>query len=405
MVRSSIIFTAAGSGGHIFAAIATVKAFQSQYPTLAKEIVFVGSTLTMEGEKRQLPMEERLCGRMGIPFRKIRMGKIQRQFSLNSIKLFGKIILGFIDAWKLVSELRPKVVVAFGGYVSFPMIIIGKLFGSKIILHEQTSSIGLVNKLLQRLANVVAVTFETSLPYFKKPAIVVGSPTMFHIYGIKTCDHLLSYLDKSSGNLLESSTYIDKLCWLYDQKGKFPILLMSGGSQGSHFLNDKIRAILAALLKDMIVVLQVGENEYYNDFSIIQEYVLTLPCDLEKRCILRRFVYEEYGFLMNTADLFLGRSGANTVYQVGMNGTPAIFVPIPWVTKNEQYTNAMILQEKGLATIIEEQNCTPELLLATIKEQIAKIVSNRSKKGAKREPIFPLDADKRLAQEIGKLAI
>lgn len=403
MVQSAIVFTAAGSGGHIFAALATLKAFQENYPTLTKDVIFVGSTLTMEGEVHQVSMEERLCLRMGVPFRKIRMGKLQRQLSVNSIKLAAKVVLGFIDAWKLLRDIKPKVIVAFGGYVSFPLVIVGKLLGSKIILHEQTSNIGLTNKLLQRYADVIGVTFDTSLPYFKKKALVVGSPTMPHIYEISDFDHLLGYLKHEKSRILEEVDYIEKLRWIGLQRAKTPILLVSGGSQGSHFLNEQVLEILPDLLKTMIVVIQTGENELYNDFRTVTEYVKTLPGDLAQRCIIRRFVYEEYGYLMKNADLFLGRSGANTVYQVGMNALRAIFIPIPWVTRNEQFTNAMILKEKGFAEIIEQDRCTPTVLLGAITEQMS---ISRSKPPKEMEvPLFPLDAAARLAQEIGKLAV
>jgi len=399
--RTAIIFSAAGSGGHAFAAIATIKAFQSAYPTLAKDVVFVGSNLAMEHEKHQMSMEERLCLRLNIPFRKIRMGKFQRRLSLTTVKLFFKIIQGFWDSWRLLTALSPKVIVAFGSYVSFPLVVVGKLRGIKVIIHEQSSSIGLTNKVLLPFANVVAVAFESSLPYVRKDALVVGSPTMFHIYGIKTFEHLEAYLKKEKSRLLEEPDYLEQLKNLEKLKGKTPIILMSGGSQGSHFLNDRMRELLPELLKDTMVILQVGENEYFNDFATIKEYLETLPKELSQHCLIRRFVYEEYGYLMHIADLFVGRSGANTVYQVGMNGTPAIFVPIPWVTRNEQYTNAMVLQEKGQATIIEEKICTPERLLAEIRKKLSATFGHDSVRTAN----FPLDADLRLAKEIARLAV
>lgn len=400
MTQSSIVFTAAGSGGHIFAAIATLKAFQSLYPTLAKELVFVGSNLTMEGEKKQISMEERLTMRLGIPFRKIRMGKLQRQFSLSTMKHLVKVVFGFIDSWKLIRELKPSVIVAFGGYVSLPLVIVGKMFGAKIVLHEQTSNIGLTNKLLQRFATTIAVTFETSRTYFKKQVVVVGSPTMPHMYTINDFDHLLAFMNKEKSRLLEEPEYVERLKSLYEKKGKVSIILMSGGSQGSHFLNEKMQVILPELLKTSIVILQTGENEYYNDFTLLNQYVKTLPHDLSRNCIVRKFVYEEYGYLMKLSDLFIGRSGANSVYQVGMNSLKAIFVPIPWVTRNEQYTNAMILKEKGYAEILEQDSCTPAKLLEVISQSL----SEKKVEGPEL-PLFPLDADKKLAQEIGKLAL
>lgn len=405
MMRSAIVFCAAGSGGHVYAAIATLKAFQSEYPTLAKEILFVGGTLTMEGEVSMKSIEERLCERSGVPFQKIRMGKLQRTFSFNSIRLALLAVVGFWDAWILLRRIKPKVIAAFGGYVTLPIVIIGKLLGAKIVLHEQTSSIGLTNKVLQPFVDIVAVTFSSSLPYFRKQTKVVGLPLLPHIHNIKEYDHLLKFLVHEKVKLLEEPEYLEQLKWIGSQKGKLPILLMSGGSQGSHFLNDQIKAILPELLKEMIVILQVGQNEIYHDFELFKELIPKLPAELSRRCVLRRFLFEEYGFLMHTADLFLGRSGAGTVYQVGMKRTRGLFVPIPWVTKNEQFTNAMVLTEKGFAAILEQSNCTPEILLQEIRKQIEISLTEQKHRTATDVPIFPDDADRQLALEIGKLAV
>jgi UDP-N-acetylglucosamine--N-acetylmuramyl-(pentapeptide) pyrophosphoryl-undecaprenol N-acetylglucosamine transferase len=395
-----IVFTAAGSGGHIFAAIATLKAFQKQYPSLAKEVIFIGSNIAMEGEKHKAPMEERICNRLGIPFRKIRMGKVQRQFSLRSIKLFLKIIIGFIDAYKLLRELRPSVIAAFGGYVSFPLVIVGKLLGVKIVLHEQTSSIGLTNKLLQPFADFIGVSFDTSVQHFKKPVTVVGSPTMEHMYAIQDYAHLAAYIQREESQLLAEPLYLEKLQWLLQERKKRKLIMMNGGSQGSHFLNTQIKAILPELLKDHMIIMQTGENEWYNDYQQITDYVASLPTELSQYCVVRKFMYEEFGFLMKNVDLFIARSGANTVYQAGMNHVPSIFVPIPWVTQNEQYMNAAILRDKGLAVIINQDECTPALLMKTINDALA------SKGITDAEvPVFALDADKKLAKEVAILAV
>lgn len=398
-----IIFTAAGSGGHIFAAIATLKAFVREYPTLASSVLFVGSTLTMEGEKRQLPMEERICQRLGIPFLKIRMGKLQRQLSLNSFKLAAKVVLGFWDAWKLIRKERPSVIAAFGGYVSLPLVLVGRMFGAKIVLHEQTSNIGLTNKILQRFAQFIGVTYDTSTPYFSVPVTVVGSPTMKHIYTIESFEHLLGYLHKEKSRLLEEPLYLESLQQVLEGKKRRPFILISGGSQGSHFLNEQIRAIMPQLLRHYTVYLQTGENEIYNDYNVMCDYVASLPADLSHHAIIRKFIHEEYGYLLQNADVFIGRSGANTVYQVGMNHTKAIFLPISWVTRNEQYTNAVILRDAGMALILDEKSVTPKDIISAIEQQLAHTQGSDSKDAVNR--IFPQDADSRMAKEIAKLAV
>jgi UDP-N-acetylglucosamine:LPS N-acetylglucosamine transferase len=52
----------------------------------------------------------------------------------------------------------------------------------------------------------------------------------------------------------------------------------------------------------------------------------------------------------------LGRAGANTVYEMCVLAKPSIFIPIPWVTNNEQFENAKSLRDLGLSEIIDEKD-------------------------------------------------
>jgi len=76
---------------------------------------------------------------------------------------------------------------------------------------------------------------------------------------------------------------------------------------------------------------------------------------------------EEIGFVLNNTDLFIGRAGANTVYELGLLRIPSILIPIPWVTHNEQMENAKVLESVGLARIINEGELTPEKLQVTLR--------------------------------------
>ena len=98
-------------------------------------------------------------------------------------------------------------------------------------------------------------------------------------------------------------------------------------------------------------------------------------------------------------DIFLGRSGANTVYEIGVLKKNALFVPIPWVTHNEQYLNAKVLEELGTAKILEEKHLEETTLLKELslfEEQI----KLRDIKLDEIDEIFPLNATNRMLDDI-----
>lgn len=166
--QGCIAFVAAGSGGHIQSALAVLEHLSGRYPEITKKSVFVGSNLNMEGEVKKVSLEESLCQRMGIPFVKMRSGKFQRQFALSTLRLLGGVILGFIDAWKFFSQHKPKLIVSFGGYSSLPMGIVAWLRGVKLIIHEQTTSVGLTNRILMKIADVSAISYKQSEPFLNE---------------------------------------------------------------------------------------------------------------------------------------------------------------------------------------------------------------------------------------------
>jgi UDP-N-acetylglucosamine--N-acetylmuramyl-(pentapeptide) pyrophosphoryl-undecaprenol N-acetylglucosamine transferase len=68
-----------------------------------------------------------------------------------------------------------------------------------------------------------------------------------------------------------------------------------------------------------------------------------------------KFINEEsIGYVYHNIDFFIGRAGANTVYEIGLLQKPSLFIPIPWVANNEQFENAKVLQDLGLSEILDE---------------------------------------------------
>jgi UDP-N-acetylglucosamine--N-acetylmuramyl-(pentapeptide) pyrophosphoryl-undecaprenol N-acetylglucosamine transferase len=116
------------------------------------------------------------------------------------------------------------------------------------------------------------------------------------------------------------------------------------------------------------------------------------------RFVVTKYVdNDEIGFVLNNIDFFLGRAGANTVYEMGILQIPSILIPIPWVTNNEQQKNAEVLKSTGLATIISEAELTPEKLQMTVNLFTRKELDVNLKKI---KDIFVLNAQKKIVDNI-----
>src|SRR5690606_13393634 len=110
-------------------------------------------------------------------------------------------------------------------------------------------------------------------------------------------------------------------------------LYISGGGQGSHVINLTIRDILPTLLQEYQIILQTGDNQVHRDYEVLYRDWKGLSNNLRDRLFVTKFIDEKnIGSVFNATSLFVGRSGANTVYELGALGIPAILIPIPWVT-------------------------------------------------------------------------
>jgi UDP-N-acetylglucosamine--N-acetylmuramyl-(pentapeptide) pyrophosphoryl-undecaprenol N-acetylglucosamine transferase len=114
----------------------------------------------------------------------------------------------------------------------------------------------------------------------------------------------------------------------------------------------------------------------YRDYDKIKRSLQLLSKQHRSRVILSKFYSEEIGLYLEAADLYVGRGGAMSCYEVGVTSTPSIIIPIPWVQKNEQYHNAEVLEEIGLAKILQEGVLSPEILVQEIDKMIEKIRNN-----------------------------
>lgn len=378
-----VIVTGGGSGGHISSAQAIITELDKKYDIGNENFMYIGGDLGMEGEKYGNSLEKKVFKNANFNCRYIRAGKLQRPFRFKSIFVLSRTILGLIDSYKIVKNFRPDIVISTGGFVSVPICLIAKLFKAKIYIHEQTSTAGLSNRFVASFSEKVFLAYQSSKEFFKRRNTVhVGNLVRKEIF-------------KREGN----TPLIRTIKRMMEYQDEFPIIYVSGGSLGSHLLNETIREGLNSILNKYQIILQTGDNKIYQDYEIMVKERGCLDKHLFERFYPIKYIEpNEIGFIYNSVNLFVGRAGANTVYEVGALGIPSIFIPIPWVTNNEQYRNALVLKNLGLSEILPEGELTSQQLVIKIDQYLKK------RKDINIEEIkkhFPLDTGERIMQEVG----
>lgn len=338
------IVVTAGGGGHFSPALAVIKKLEK-----TDEVLFIGRKYAFEGDTT-ISLEYKTVKELGIPFRTITTGRVQRTVSLRSLHSLLKIPLGLYQSLRILMTFSPEVVFSTGGYIAFPVTIAAFLLRIPVVLHEQTMRAGLANKIAGTFAKKICLSWETSRAYFPhERTVITGNPLR---------EEILS---------AEKNTV---------SKPRQPMLFITGGSLGAHAINVLIEEILERLLQHYQVVHQTGDAQEYRDFARLETLRETLSEERKQRYTLMKFVTpQEITTYYQQASLVIARSGMNTVLEILYFQKPALLIPLPHGQKNEQMQNAMFLKHTGLARVKNQKDVTPETLYTEIEEMMAELPS------------------------------
>ncbi len=347
-----IVLTGGGTAGHIWPLIAVT----NQLKKIRKnsEFLFIGPD----------NIDEKVIAKNNnLNYFAISSGKIRRYFDWQNFIDPFKSISGFVQAIGVLKKFKPNIIFAKGGYATFPVVLAGWFLKIPIIIHESDSIMGLANRIESRLAKKICVGFPTQFYSCINPIKLVytGNPIREEFIQAKRLDGF----NKQSNRTI----------------------LVTGGSQGAHFINQTILTILPKLVKKYHIIHICGKNDYKN----CQKY--------------KSSQYELYDFtdkiyhLMKRADLIITRAGAGTLGEVSALAKPAIIIPLPSSANNHQLKNAQVYEKNKAATVILEQNIVPENLKIIIEgllnnKSLLKEMSTNSHK------LFKEDAAILIANEI-----
>ena len=316
------------TGGHATPGIAVVEELKKTHPSW--KVVWVGRKYAMEGSRAQSG-EYQLVSAMDILFINLTTGRLQRRISFYTIPSLLKFPIGILESFQILKKYNPELVVSFGGYIALPIALAAYALGIPILTHEQTHKPGLANAIIGFFAKKICVTFPETLSFVPpKKAVVTGLPIRSEI--------LKPGLHPSFPTPEEN----------------IPIVYMTGGSTGAQSLNEKLFPIIPTLVKDMIIIHQTGEASFEKAKKIQKE----LGVGKSRYIIAPFFQTRDVGWIYHHAAVVVGRSGANTVFEVSALNKPAIFIPLPWAGGDEQTKNAHWLASKGNAIVIQQDTLT-----------------------------------------------
>jgi UDP-N-acetylglucosamine--N-acetylmuramyl-(pentapeptide) pyrophosphoryl-undecaprenol N-acetylglucosamine transferase len=319
----------------------------------------------------------------GIAFHTISTGKLRRYWDWQNVPdLLWRAPSGVVQSWRLLRELRPALLFATGGFVALPPALAARARGIPIVVHEQTAIPGLANRIVARFAQRIALSFPASdaaLPADR--TIVTGNPLR--------------------PELLTGSR--ETGCRRFGFDSALPIVYVTGGAQGSHRINRAVGEVLGQLLDVVQVVHQCGDNAETGDHAWLASRAQSLPGERRGRYALLTYVGAELGDVYAAADLVVGRSGAGTVNECVSLGKPALYIPLPGASGDEQTANARLVAAAGGGVLLPQSQLTGSALL----DLVCKLIGDRDSlraMGPRARSLAVPDAADRIARLIFETA-
>ncbi|MFE3170083.1 glycosyltransferase [Amycolatopsis sp. NPDC059090] len=355
-----MLVTGGGTGGHTYPALTAVRTAQARLESGhgAVQVVWVG---TSDG------LEARVAGNEHIPFVPVVAGKVRRarnplkMVSWANIKDMAKVPVGIVQSVRAVAAFKPDVVLATGGYVSVPVSLAAWVCRRPLVLHEQTVRLGLANRLLARIATVMAVSSASTLPLLpgraRGRAVVTGNPVRPEVFG--------GCAQKAAPAL--GSPKFD---------ASLPTVYVTGGAQGAAQINGLVAEILPWLLERANVIHQCGPGAV----DRMRDAVGAVPDELAARYLPVGFVGRELPDVFALADVVVSRSGAGTIAELTALGLPSVLVPLASSAGGEQAHNARVLAGAGAASALLDE-ASP----AALRDALEPLLANPTKRAAMAE--------------------
>ncbi len=347
-----IVLAGGGTGGHFYPLIAVAEAIEDlslERTLIEPELFYIGPP----------PFDMAALHEHEIRYLQSSAGKLRRYKSVFNVIGLIATAWGVLRSTMQLYRLYPDVVFSSGGYAAFPTLSAARLLRIPCVIYDADAKPGRVSLWSSKFAAWIGVAHPEAAAQFPKGVrdriARVGHPIRREIeHPTAEGGHEFLKLDKS-----------------------VPTIFIMGGSQGARAINEVVIDALPELVKSYNVIHQTGTAN-------VEEAANVAKVVLKNSPYAER--YRAFGLLNTLAlrmaagvsILVIARAGSGTIFEIASWGLPAILIPIPEDVSHDQTDNAFSFARAGAATVIEQRNLAPHILLA----EIQRIVNDPARKDA-----------------------
>ncbi len=336
-MKLRIAFTGGGTGGHVYPALAIDDAVRERHPGDGYEPRFFGNAHGLEATLVTT-----------IPLVFVPSAPLQRSLSLGTLRTALENAAGIVRALGALARFKPQMVVATGGYVCFPVVVAARILRvlrivrCRIALLEINVTPGLTNRLLAPLVDEVWTTYAASERSFGSKTTVTGAPV------------------RASLRLAKDAASARERLGLDPDR---TTVVVMGGSQGARSINEAVAALVTrrTLGEDWQVLHVSGAR----DFAYMQAEERTLAAGNRLRLVP---YLDDPADAYAAADVVIARSGASTLAELAVTGTPSILVPYPHAADSHQAHNAALFETAGAAVVLRDAEVDGDRLWWMLRE-------------------------------------
>lgn len=318
----NVVIAGGGTGGHLFPGIA-----------LAEELRSRGHAVTFVGTARGI--EAKAVPEAGWPLELIEVEGLKGRGALATLRGLGRVPRAIAQSGAILRRVEPGLVVGVGGYASGPMVLRAAMARIPTAILEQNSVPGMTNRILGRVVRVVCGAFPGAARYFPEEK--------YRLLGNPVREKVRAALARASGGAARG-------------------LLIVGGSQGAHAVNELVVDALA-ILKTRGLTMPVVHQTGAADREAIAARYASAGLDVDVRAFI-----DDMAAAYRAARLVIARAGASTLSELTALGLPSFLVPFPHAADDHQTANARDLVEAGAARLFVQAETTSEQLAAAIAE-------------------------------------
>ena len=328
-MSARVVLAGGGTAGHLFPAIAVGE-------QLAKADADVEILLVAASSDR----DNAVLAQSGLPAAFICARPFPYGLSWQIVPSVAGLLRGLIQALGLLRRFRPTMIFGTGGYVAAPVIIAARLLGIPRVVHIGDAYPDRTGRLLSRGAQPVTLAFAAAAEYLPgRRTQHIGTPVRKQILTA----------DAARGREL-----------LGLAPDRFTVLV-TGGSQGAHSINEALLAALPTLLAEPdFEIIHLSGRRGYEAVKTQAEALGAAPPAYH--CLAQ---LEQMGAALAAADLVVSRAGSSSIGEATALGKPLVLVPYPYAAGHQEY-NAAEVEEVGAAMVIPDEQLSGSKLAEVV---------------------------------------